>query len=234
MWIFSLAVAVPQLFEAGEALSVVKRTISKIDFIKENKDIRVIGIVDFMRCILEYAPAITDDHKMIYDAFNDEEIWKAAFISDDGRYDAKHYARICFFVGNIEGAKKYAAKAIKLYEKNNAYCKAHKVKLEDAVEDGQRYNNRIELSELSECYLLMGDVQKARYYVSKMEGDAMCAYCAKNGCLEKYLDYAQIECYEGNFDKALEYCDMVDKTEWHGHEEVAGSIRLYIKRQRGE
>lgn len=233
MWILSFAIYVPGILTEDETQSVLRQSLDKISYITKNrvKDVKKLG--EFMRSLLSYGYATTTDQKAIYDACNDEWLMKRALGTCEARYIAKDFARLSFYAGDHEGAAAYAKKALDLCSAANAYCRQHHVTLEEAVEDGQRYNNRLELSELSECYLFMGDVDKARYYVSKMEGDNMCAYCAKSGCLEKFLDYAQIECYEGNYDEALKYCNLTDSTEWSGHEEIATSIRMYIKRIRG-
>ena len=153
-------------------------------------------------------------------------------LSDDhgnNRHIYTNLARLAVFAGDKAKAKEHAAHVLEEATLSNKYCTEYGVTLEEAVEDGRRYNNRFELSNLTEIYLYLGDLDKARYYLAKMDSEGMCAYCTKNGCIEKYINQAQISLYEGDYATAAKYAQMACNIEWHRNEEIATAIKKFVE-----
>ncbi len=218
----------PSIFFNDESQRLLFDACDKLNMVLE-KNNGYKGFSEFFWRILSYGPAIVSDHKRLYDLLVKDEFLDIIESDDKKRRSIFiSLARLCMYAGNRDRAKIFAKRALDEATNECLYCIEKGMTVENAVEDKDRFANRMELSYISEAYIYMGDIDKARHYLSKMDGEEMCPYCIKGGCTEKYLTLAQIYAYEGEYEKALEYCDKTDDVEWHKHEEVALAIRRYI------
>ncbi len=217
------------VFDQKESEDFLYECCKNLDRALEDDVHDVTGFTDYYEILVRFGCAIVKDHKKLFNTLVKEEYLDFVDdVDDETRHLYIGLSRLCLYVGEKEKAKEFASKALEAATRENPYCRENNVTLEEAVEGGKRYASRFELSNLTECYLYLGDIDKAWYYNKKMDDEEMCYYCAKHGCIEKYLNQAQIYAYIGEFDKAIEACDKTDAAEWHAHEEVAMSVRRYV------
>lgn len=223
-------VFVPEIFEEGERERLLFAACSELAKARGVSQDKVKGYSDYYNHIALYAASITKSYKKLQECLDDQELLKV--LSDDhgnNRHIYTNLARLAVFAGDKAKAKEHAAHVLEEATLSNKYCTEYGVTLEEAVEDGRRYNNRFELSNLTEIYLYLGDLDKARYYLAKMDSEGMCAYCTKNGCIEKYINQAQISLYEGDYATAAKYAQIACNIEWHCNEEIATAIKKFVE-----
>ncbi len=223
-------VFVPEIFKEGERESLLFAACDQLAKAKGLSKAKVKGYSEYYNNLSLYAAAISTSYDKLREYLDDQEL--LSILDDDhgnNRHIYTNLARLAVFAGDKDKAKEHAAHVLEEATKSNKYCTEYGVSLEEAVEDGRRYNNRFELSNLTEIYLYLGDLDKARYYLAKMDSEGMCSYCAKDGCIEKYIDQAQISVYEGDYATAAKYAQMACNIEWHCNEEIATAIKKFVE-----
>ena len=70
------------------------------------------------------------------------------------------------------------------------------------------YDTMQNLFEMGKYWLCMGDMEKAKQYCAKMEGESLCSYCSKMGCTDYYELKGMIYEAEQNLLEALKCYEM--------------------------
>lgn len=70
------------------------------------------------------------------------------------------------------------------------------------------YDTMQNLFEMGKYWLCMGNIEKAKQYCEKMEGENLCAYCVKMGCTDYYELKGMIYEEEQNLHEALKCYEM--------------------------
>ncbi|SOC10207.1 tetratricopeptide repeat protein [Pseudobutyrivibrio ruminis] len=222
-------VEMPELFTQEEREKSIN---DLLEFIEKVVELNLDGMdvmIPFVGHAIHYSPAVTTDYERLYKIIN-SKFMKKMFANATEYYRDMYYKnlmRICAFMQKDNESKAYAKSYLNLIN-DKKYCIDKKVSFDEACKVA-RISNRIDIAALGTAYLYMGKIEDAKNTLLLMMMNPVCWFCDKSGCLEYYLLKAEIDIAEGNYEEAQKYLDEVEKTEWNNHEEIAASLKLYLK-----